>query len=170
MHEPVKRKFKIPNETSYLASVREAVREVVTRGEFPQELLNKLTLAVDESVTNVMEHAYEDDLEGELFIEIVLEAGPERFWAVIRDWGKAFDPTAIPAPDLRAHVDEGRRHGLGIFLMRQIMDEVTYTSHTDGHHELCLVKHAGPASGSRDGQAADSVGGRGATQAHANGA
>ena len=168
MHEPVSQKLKIPNETSFLASVREAVRDVIARGEFPPELLNKLTLAVDESVTNVMEHAYEDDLEGELFIEIVLEASRERFSAVVRDWGKPFDPTSMPTPDLRAHLDEGRRHGLGIFLVKQIMDEVTYTTHPDGPNELCLVKEAGSPSGSGDEEAADSVGGRGTTQTHAN--
>lgn len=165
MDEPVKQKLKIANETRYLASVREAVHEVVTRGKFPQELLNKVTLAVDESVTNVMEYAYEDDLEGELFIEIALEATRERFRAVICDRGKTFDPTAVPLPDLKAHVDEGRRHGLGIFLMREIMDEVTYVTHPDGRNELCLVKNASGA-GSKNKGAADSR----ATGGRANGA
>ena len=166
MREPAKRTLKIANETSHLASVREAVREVVVHGEFPPELLNKVTLAVDESVTNVMEYAYEDDLEGELFIEIALEATRERFSAVICDRGKAFDPTAVPLPDLRAHVDEGRRHGLGIFLMREIMDEVTYVTHPDGRNELCLVKHAASGAGSKNKGAADSR----ATGGRANGA
>lgn len=166
MHEPVKQSLKIANETRHLASVREAVHEVVVRGKFPPELLNKVTLAVDESVTNVMEYAYEDDLEGELFIEIALEATPERFRAVICDRGKTFDPTAVPLPDLKAHVDEGRRHGLGIFLMRQIMDEVTYTTHPDGRNELCLVKHAASGAGSKNKGAADSR----ATGGRANGA
>ncbi len=158
MHEPVKQRLKIANETRYLASVREAVHEVVVRGEFPLELLNKVTLAVDESVTNVMEHAYEDDLEGELFIEITLEATGERLSAVICDRGKIFDPTAVPLPDLKAHVDEGRRHGLGIFLMREIMDEVTYTSHPDGRNELCLVKYAASGAESKNKEAADREG------------
>jgi serine/threonine-protein kinase RsbW len=140
MYEPVRHELKIANETRYLASVREAVRDVVECSGFPADQLNKLTLAVDESVTNVMEHAYEDDLEGELFIEIVLEASPDSFSAVIRDHGKRFDPTTVPVPNLRSHVDEGRRHGLGIFLMKQIMDEVTYTSFPEGHNELRLVK------------------------------
>jgi serine/threonine-protein kinase RsbW len=164
MGETVGRTLKIANETRYLASVREAVRDVVVRADFPADLLNRLTLAVDESVTNVMEHAYEDDLEGELFIEVVLEAGRERFCTVIRDWGKRFDPTIVPPPDLRAHVDEGRRHGLGIFLMKQIMDEVTYESFPDGRNELRLVKYVGSRARTEGREAADSK----ATQAHAN--
>ena len=145
MPEPVRKEFRIPNETRYLASVREAVREVVSKAGFPESELNRLTLAVDESVTNVMEHAYENDLEGELSIEIVLEVTARRFVACVRDWGNAFDPTAAPAPDLSTHVRDGRRHGLGIFLMRQIMDEVTYTSQPEGPNELRLVKSAARA-------------------------
>ncbi|MHC4199523.1 MAG: ATP-binding protein [Planctomycetota bacterium] len=153
MTKPVCKNIRIPNETSYLAAVREAVREVVLGSDFPDEELNRLTLAVDESVTNVMEHAYENDLEGEMFIEVALEATDLEFVACIRDWGSAFDPTAVPAPDLSAHVREGRRHGLGIFLIRQIMDEATYTSDADGCNELKLVKRVARAAAPVDGAA-----------------
>ncbi len=153
MTKPVCKNIRIPNETSYLAAVREAVREVVLGSDFPDEELNRLTLAVDESVTNVMEHAYENDLEGEMFIEVALQATDLEFAACIRDWGAAFDPTAVPAPDLSAHVREGRRHGLGIFLIRQIMDEATYASDADGRNELKLVKRVARAAVSADGAA-----------------
>ncbi len=140
MTGPVCREFKIPNETSHLATVREAVREVVAESSFPKDELNRLMLAVDESVTNVMEHAYEHDLEGEMSIEITLSATGSEFVARIRDWGSSFDPTQVPAPNLSEHVKDGRRHGLGIFLVRRIMDEVTYTSSPDGCNELRLAK------------------------------
>ncbi|MHC4248939.1 MAG: ATP-binding protein [Planctomycetota bacterium] len=149
MTEPVSRELKIPNETSHLAEVREAVREVVAEAGFPEGELNRLTLAVDESVTNIMEHAYEDDLEGEMFIEVSLASSDSEFVASIRDRGKAFDPTDVPAPDLSDHVSEGRRHGLGIFLMRRIMDEVSYSSGADGQNELKLTKRA---SAGKDGE------------------
>jgi serine/threonine-protein kinase RsbW len=151
MTEPVSRELKIPNETSRLAEVREAVREVVAEAGFPDGELNRLTLAVDESVTNIMEHAYEDDLEGEMFIEVSLRSSDSEFTACIRDRGKAFDPTDVPAPDLSHHVQEGRRHGLGIFLMRRIMDEVSYTTGPDGLNELKLTKRA---SAGKDGEGA----------------
>ncbi len=155
--------FQIPNETSYLASVREAVREAVAGGNFPHDHLNRLTLAVDESVTNIMEHAYEDDLEGELKIEIALETSESEFVAHLRDWGKTFDPTKVPPPDLKAHVQEGRKHGLGIFLVKRIMDEVTYSTQEDGMNELKLVKRAGPGaagkSASESGKSAEDAAG-----------
>jgi serine/threonine-protein kinase RsbW len=139
-----RREIVIPNETCHLAAVREAVREAVLDGGFPRELLSRVTLAVDESVTNIMEHAYEDDLEGELKIEVVLEVSPIEFVARLRDRGKSFDPRDVPPPDLKRHVSEGRKHGLGVFLVRRIMDEVDYASCGDGANELRLVKRAAP--------------------------
>ena len=160
----IHRELVVPNDTQYLVAVREEVTKVVEQSAFTKRDRKLIIVAVDEAVTNIMEHAYEDDLEGELFIEIVLEVSAGRFSAVIRDWGKVFDPTKVPAPDLKAHVNEGRRHGLGIFLMKQIMDEVTYTSFPDGRNDLCMVRHAGGGSASGDGKAADPE----ATQARAN--
>jgi serine/threonine-protein kinase RsbW len=143
----VSREFRIGNETKYLASVREAVRDVVTEASFAAAELNKLTLAVDEAVTNVMEHAYEYDLEGELSIEVALEATDSEFIARIRDWGQVFDPTQVPSPNLSDHAKEGRRHGLGIFLIKQVMDEISYTSSPGGPNELRLVRRVGQSSG-----------------------
>lgn len=153
MARPVHRDLKIPNETSYLASVRSAVREVVAESGFPEGEFNRLTLAVDEAVTNVMEHAYEHDLEGEMFIELSLEASDFEFTACVRDCGRTFDPTAAPVPDVSDHMKAGRRHGLGIFLIRQIMDEVEYTSSPGGCNELRLVKRT-RAKKSRKGRKA----------------
>jgi serine/threonine-protein kinase RsbW len=140
--DSVSKTLRIRNETEFLSSVRDAVREVVTLGRFPEGELNRLTLAVDESVTNIMEHAYEHDLEGNEQIEIVIEGSPEVFVACIRDWGTTFNPLDVPAPNLKDHVKEGRKHGLGIFLIRQIMDEVAYATADDGMNELRMVKYA----------------------------
>ncbi len=153
MKKSVKQTVRIPNDTSHLAEVREAVREAVSKARFPADELNRLVLAVDESVTNVMEHAYENDLEGEMFIEVDIDASRTSFTARIRDWGTAFDPTAVPPPDLTRHVREGRKHGLGIFLVRQIMDGATYSSGANGCNELKLVKRAAGAKASRTSSA-----------------
>ena len=142
MSQSITKELKIKNETENLALIREAVREVVTLGRFPEGELNRLTLAVDESVTNVMEHAYEYDLEGREEIVVAIEANDSMFVACIRDRGQAFSPLDVPAPNLADHVKEGRKHGLGIFLIRQIMDEVSYDKIADGSNELRMVKWA----------------------------
>lgn len=142
MGKIIHREIVIPNDTRYLAQVRGVVREVVGESDFPTEEMSRVILAVDEAVTNIMEHAYEHDIEGELEIEMVLEADNTRFEVIIRDSGKSFDPNDVDDPDLEEHVKSGRRRGLGIFLIRRIMDEVHYDYRTGIRNELRLVKYA----------------------------
>jgi len=142
MGKIIHREIVIPNDTRYLAEVRRVVKEVVGESDFPAEEMNRITLAVDEAVTNIMEHAYENDLEGELEIEMILEADNTRFEVVIRDSGKSFNPNDLDDPDLEEHVRAGRRRGLGIFLIRRIMDEVHYDYATGVRNELRMVKYA----------------------------
>jgi serine/threonine-protein kinase RsbW len=59
---------------------------------------------------------------------------------MIRDTGRVFNPESIPNPDMKEHVQRGHKKGLGIFLMRQIMDEVRYKFRDGVKNELTLVK------------------------------
>lgn len=132
----------IPNSTQHLATVREAVREVVANSAFPSKDVNRIILAVDEAVANIMEHAYEEAREkDQLTIELKLDADSTRFEVVIIDSGREFDPSEIDVPDMDEHVSQGRKNGLGIFLMRQIMDEVQYTFVQGFRNELRMVKY-----------------------------
>jgi serine/threonine-protein kinase RsbW len=62
---------------------------------------------------------------------------------VIRDTGKYFDPKEAETPNIEEHIKNGKRHGLGIFLIRQIMDEVIYSYKQGIRNELRMVKYAG---------------------------
>ena len=137
----IHRELVVPNDTTYLASVRQEVTKVVAQSAFSPRDQKLLILAVDEAVTNIMEHAYDNDLEGELDIEMILEADASRFEVIIRDSGKEFDPTTVEIDDVREHVRKGNRHGLGIFLIRQIMDEVNYNYAHGLRNELQMIKY-----------------------------
>ena len=139
----VRHTLKVPNATQHLVEVREAVQGVVSQSAFPARDARLIVLAVDEAVTNIMEHAYEEKREDELDIEMVLTADATKFEVVIRDSGKHFNPDGIREPDVRKHVREGRRHGLGIFLMRKIMDEVNYKFKHGVRNELQMIKYVG---------------------------
>ena len=99
---------------------------------------NKIILAVDEAVTNVIEHGYDEQNDGSIEIDVV--SAPAAFKITIRDTGKIFNPTSTPSLNVQDHVKMGRKKGLGIFLMRQIMDEVKYTFRDGVKNELILVK------------------------------
>ena len=137
----IRREFVVPNDTRYLATVREEVTKVVEQSAFDARDRKLLILAVDEAVTNIMEHAYDNDLEGELDIQLLLEADATRFEVVIRDSGKEFDPSAVDIADVAEHVRQGKRHGLGIFLIRQIMDEINYIYVHGEKNQLQMIKY-----------------------------
>jgi serine/threonine-protein kinase RsbW len=58
----------------------------------------------------------------------------------VRDWGRAFDPDAVPAPNLEAPLDERSLGGLGLFLVREFMDGVEFTFDAERGNELVLTK------------------------------
>ena len=94
-------------------------------------------LSVDEACTNIIEHGYADKA-GKIVIRCVLL--DEKFVVDIMDWGEYFDPTKIPTPDVESGVDERKVGGLGIYFMRENMDEVSYSRH-DGMNLLTIAKY-----------------------------
>ena len=91
-------------------------------GLHPQRLM-QLELAVEEAVVNICLYAYEVP-PGELIVRI--EPAASRFVVELIDEGVPFDPLAVEEPDLRADVQDRAVGGLGIFLVRRVMDEVGY--------------------------------------------
>jgi anti-sigma regulatory factor (Ser/Thr protein kinase) len=91
-------------------------------GLHPQRLM-QLELAVEEAVVNICLYAYEVP-PGELLVRI--EPGESRFVVELIDEGVPFDPLAVEEPDMRAGVEDRAIGGLGIFLVRRVMDEVAY--------------------------------------------
>lgn len=140
--EPFRRDMKISNETRNLAAVRKETSEFLDKTPFPRKEKDKIILAVDEAVANVVEHAYGTQ-RGD--IEIIFKMDTERLEITIRDNGKRFNPEEIAAPDIHDHVKKGLKGGLGMFLMRKIMDEVRYSVDSTHVNELVMIKFYPPA-------------------------
>ena len=121
-----------------LARIRTEVADAIRIGGFPETFTNRILIAVDEAVTNIIEHGYEDPAEGQ--IEIVCEVEPETFTISIIDQGESFDPRSMTDIDIQRHVAQGKAGGLGIFLIRKIMDVVDYHHETGRHNRLTRVK------------------------------
>lgn len=142
MGQVVHRELIVPLDTACLTQVRKAVLEVCGRGTFQPSVVNLIALAVDEAVANVMEHAYQGlDHPKKKEIQIVLDCDPARFEVLIRDRGRPFDPNMVPTVDIQDHVRKAKTGGLGIFLMRKIMDEVNYSFKQGIHNELQMIKY-----------------------------
>jgi serine/threonine-protein kinase RsbW len=106
----------IPEVIGFIAGQAEAW------GLHPQRLM-QLELAVEEAVVNICLYAYEVP-PGELLVRV--ESGEGEFVVDLIDEGVPFDPLAVDEPDLRAPAGERQVGGLGIFLVRRVMDEVAY--------------------------------------------
>jgi serine/threonine-protein kinase RsbW len=130
MGETLKDRLVVSNDTKHLMLVRDFVSRLIRQSRLAKEEENK--------VINIIEHGYDEGAEGS--IEIEVEAGDAQFKIMIRDSGRVFNPESIPNPDMKEHVQRGHKKGLGIFLMRQIMDEVRYKFRDGVKNELTLVK------------------------------
>ncbi|MHC4660157.1 MAG: ATP-binding protein [Planctomycetota bacterium] len=137
----IERHLSITNETKNLTLLRNFVTEVATEMEIPGPDRNKIILAVDEAVSNIIEHAYDSASEGKNQVSIELVSESDHVRISIKDSGREFDPTEVGEPDIKTHITEGRKNGLGIFLMRQIMDEVRYTFRAGVENQLIMVKY-----------------------------
>jgi len=128
----------LPSETAYLGLVREVTKKMAEVAGFGEPVAERLSLAVDEAATNVIEHAYKGaaDREVELRFE---DRGPD-FRVELVDTGQMVDPRAVPQVDLDRFVTERRTGGLGMHLMEKIMDSVTFRR--SARRNVCaLVKH-----------------------------
>lgn len=94
-------------------------------------------LALEEAVVNVMTYAYAPDAQGELTLEAIADQRVLTF--ILTDMGVPFDPTAKEDADTTLGVEERPIGGLGIFLVRQLMDTVDY-QRADGRNILTLTK------------------------------
>jgi len=135
----VKDRLTIANETSHLLLVRDFMSRTIRQSSLPKEDENRVVLAVDEAVSNIVEHGYDPGAQGT--IEVEIDADETQFKIIIRDMGRLFNPEAIPNPDVREHVKKGQKRGLGLYIMRQIMDEVRYKFKDGVKNELTLVKY-----------------------------
>ncbi len=134
----------VPAHPASLETVRRFVREVARQAGLSDRATGHVTLAVDEACANVVEHAYGGE-SGHAF-EVWAGMQDADFVVRIRHTGRAFDPASYVGP---TRLDEGvtlrRKGGFGVFLMRQLVDDVRY--HTRGGvSEVRLAKHMGSAA------------------------
>jgi anti-anti-sigma factor len=119
---PKRLKVEMPADVNLLGVTRVFITAALREHGVPVDVVNDVELAVDEAVTNVVEHAYQYDSRRTYSLELLMEKGLLR--TLIRDSGEAFEPKALPPVDLEQHVAERRTGGLGVHLMNQLMDKV----------------------------------------------
>lgn len=122
----------------YLDEIREFVGDIARAGGFSDKDVYNIQLATDEAASNIIEHAYEKISDGILELSCGMQDNAIKITLI--DRGESFDPSEVPLPDLKADLSDRKIGGLGIFLMRKLMDEVHYEPKSDKSNVLTMIK------------------------------
>ena len=133
----------MPNSTfparfEFLDQIRDFVAEVAREGGFTEKAIYSLQLAADEAASNIIEHAYQGVANASL--QITCDMQDDELIITMRDSGKPFDPSNVKQPNLKADLSKRQIGGLGVYLMRKIMDEVRYQSNAKTGNLLTMIK------------------------------
>jgi anti-sigma regulatory factor (Ser/Thr protein kinase) len=125
---------RLENLAPMLAFIEQRAKEL----GFDVTKLDRMHLAFEEALVNVINYAYPNKYGN---IEITYEVKEDRRFVVeIIDWGIPFDPLSLPKPDVEAPIEKRKVGGLGVYLIRTIMDEVSYRREQD-RNILTLTKY-----------------------------
>ena len=125
--------------SSNLPPFRQKLRSLLEASGFDDKAVHDVILSVDEVLANVIRHAY-GGKEGKVEsgkIRVTVSDRGERAEIVIQDEGPCFDPRSIPAPELPSR----KPGGLGIYLVRSLMDEIDYEALKPRGNRLRLIKY-----------------------------
>ena len=128
----------VPSSTQNLALIRDFVTRVASQAGLSEVEVGQLELAVDEACANVIEHAYGDDKTKQVMVRAIFDEDTLRIHVI--DTGKGFDPTQVQQQDLKELIAKRKTGGLGMRLIKTLMDEVHYDIEPGKRNELRMVK------------------------------
>jgi serine/threonine-protein kinase RsbW len=135
--EPETFRLTIPSQTRYLNLVTGLAKRASMVAGMDDATASKVSIAVDEAVTNVILHAYRGDSAH--WVEIELRFVTKALEIHIWHSGLGLAENEITLPDPREYVKHPRKGGLGLLLMSRFMDEVHFTE-AKGRSECCMIK------------------------------
>lgn len=128
----------VPSSTENLALIRDFVSNIGKQAGLDESQVSMIELAVDEACANVIEHAYGSDRTKEVVVRARLNE--DTIEIQVEDTGKGFDPSAIEQQDVKKLIQERKSGGLGMRMMKMVMDEVQYNMKPGERNELRMVK------------------------------
>lgn len=120
-----------------LADIRHFIEATGSQLSLESSVIVALRQAVDEAVSNILMHGYQDQA-GPLRLDIGQNGAD--LWIRLRDKAPPFDPTQVPPPDLTVPLLLRPPGGLGLPLIREAMDDLRYRPLPEGGNEFILVK------------------------------
>lgn len=120
----------IPASHRYLKLASGLITDILTReSRVDHTTIYNLEIAVQEIAANIVDHAYEENVDGRITIDIILSHEPKCIIVDLHDTGRAFNPAQIAAPNM----EEAHQRGFGLHLAPKLMDEILYDANNDGN-------------------------------------
>ena len=116
--------FRLKSQFVELTRLADEITRLGGEHDLPDEVIFYLNLALEEVVSNIIRHGYGGREDGE--VSLILHLAGEAIAVTVEDDGVPFNPLELPEPDLTAPLEEREVGGLGVYLVRQLMDEVDY--------------------------------------------
>jgi PAS domain S-box-containing protein len=130
----------LANEMAEIERALTALREFCDRFDLPPDVRNDVGVILDDLLNNIISYAFED--QDEHVIEVSLATDKQRFIVTVSDDGVEFDPFLRPEPDIESDINDRQVGGLGIHLIRSLMDDCSYRR-VDGRNVTTLMKRMG---------------------------
>ena len=121
-----------------LAEIDDFITQIIADLGFSSGQVYDIRLALDEACTNIIEHGYGGEGKGD--IQCSVESTEEGVKVILKDWGKKFDPDQIPKPDLNVELEDLKIRGLGLYLMKNLMDKIGYCIDDGDGNTLVMMK------------------------------
>ena len=130
--------FELKSDLSELDTLCEELENFGNKFRLSKKLIFEINLALDELFTNIISYGFKDDEEH--IIKVTITPQNEELCLCIEDDGIAFNPIEFKTPDVACSVENCKIGGLGIHIMRKLMDEICY-QRCDDKNVLTLRKH-----------------------------
>lgn len=127
-----------PGRYQEISQICDFILQGAQQAGFGSDELFQIILACDEACTNIIEHAYKNE-DGQIGVR--WEIGSQTFTIFLQDTGTPFNPDAVPSPTTPAKaVDQLQVGGLGVHLMRKVMDEVRFLFDEQGNKVIMIKR------------------------------
>jgi serine/threonine-protein kinase RsbW len=134
-----KAELDVPGQFKFLAQIADFVDQAGRSAGLVEDDIYHVQMAVDEACSNIIEHAYGSNRQGDIHLACCVEPSGD-FVVTIQDTGTPFDPQQVPPPPIGAALEDWPEGGLGLYFMRQLMDDVRFKFDPVRGNTLTLIK------------------------------
>lgn len=130
----------LANQMGEIRRVNNALSDFLSEEGVPDRTIHHVRLVVEELVSNVVRHGFDDPSAAQR-IDVDVRTEPRRVMVTIEDSGRAFNPNDAPPPPALDPMRENRVGGMGIFLVKKLTSELTYTRENDRNRVRAIIEH-----------------------------